>query len=143
SIGVGILEGYGITGGAIATTVAHDSHNVVVAGDNDPDMLMAIRHLQTIAGGIAMVHHGKIIGDLPLPIAGLMSDRPVEEVAKGLETLLTRAHEHLHVSRDIHPFMTLSFLALPVIPELKLTDEGLFDVRTFSFTDIGIQESED
>jgi adenine deaminase len=140
NIGLGIIEGYDITAGAIATTVAHDSHNVVVAGDNDPDMLTAVRHLQTIGGGIAMAHNGTIIGDLPLPIAGLMSDRPVHKVAHSLEALLSLAHETLHVSTRVHPFMTLSFLALPVIPELKLTDEGLFDVRSFSFTQVGVEE---
>ena len=142
NIGLGIIEGYGITAGAIATTVAHDSHNVVVTGDNDRDMLTAVRHLQTIGGGIAMVHNGTILGDLPLPIAGLMSDCPGHDVARTLKTLLAMAHETLHVSTHIHPFMTLSFLALPVIPELKLTDEGLFDVRTFRFTSVEAEESE-
>jgi adenine deaminase len=134
NMGLGIIEGYGITSGAIATTVAHDSHNVIVAGDNDQDMLLAVRHLQTLGGGIAMVHDGRIIGDLPLPIAGLMSDRPGHEVARNLENLLALAHETLQVSKQVHPFMSLSFLALPVIPQLKLTDKGLFDVQTFSFT---------
>lgn len=138
NVGVGIIEGYGLRGGAVATTVAHDSHNIVVAGDNDADMLVAVRELERTGGGITLCAGGRVLASLPLPVAGLMSDRPATEVSATFAQMLTIAHETLHISRDIEPFMTLSFLTLPVIPALKLTDRGLFDVRTFSFTTVGV-----
>lgn len=136
NMGTAIVENYGITGGAIATTVAHDSHNVVVIGDNDADMLAAVRDLEAIGGGTTIVRRGEILAHLPLPIAGLMSDGPVEDAARKLEGMLDLAWSELGINRDLQPFMNLSFLSLPVIPELKLTDAGLFDVRTFSFADV-------
>ncbi|MBU1002468.1 MAG: adenine deaminase [Proteobacteria bacterium] len=131
NVGLGIIEGYGVRGGAIATTIAHDSHNIVVAGDNDADMLTAVADIQAMGGGVTLCRAGEIIARLPLPIAGLMSDRPACEVAAQLGLMLQAAHEQLGVESAIQPFMTLSFLSLPVIPELKLTDTGLFDVRSF------------
>jgi len=136
TIGLGLVEGIGLRGGALATTIAHDSHNLIVVGDNDGDMLTAARHLMDLGGGLAIVRDGVIAGDLALPVAGLMTDEPGELVSETLAALNKIAWEDLGVARDIDPFMALSFLALPVIPDLKLTDLGLFDVNSFSFTSI-------
>ena len=125
-LGIGILEGYGLTGGAIATTISHDSHNIVVAGDNDPDMLLAVRELADMGGGIVSVHGGAI-RRLPLPIAGLMTSADPQEVNAVLHDMLVAARAELGIPEDVEPFMTLSFMALPVIPELKLTARGLFN----------------
>ncbi|MEZ6853549.1 adenine deaminase [Halodesulfovibrio aestuarii] len=135
NIGLGIFENYHIKNGAIATTIAHDSHNIVVAGDNDADMLVAINDLKKIGGGITLVRDGKVLDHLSLPIAGLMSDQPAQEVAAQMEKLLNLAKE-FNINPKLQPFMTLSFMSLPVIPALKLTDGGLFDVTTFSFVPI-------
>lgn len=134
-LGIGILEGYGLTGGAIATTISHDSHNIVVAGDNDPDMLLAVRELADMGGGIVSVHGGAI-RRLPLPIAGLMTSADPQEVNAVLHDMLVAARAELGIPEDVEPFMTLSFMALPVIPELKLTARGLFNVNTFSFVGV-------
>ncbi|MBR0507170.1 MAG: adenine deaminase [Clostridia bacterium] len=131
-IGVGIVEGLHLTGGAIAATVAHDSHNIVVAGDNDPDMLLAIETLKACGGGFAVAAGGEVKALLRLPVAGLMSDAPVEEVLSDQRALLDAAHA-LGADDACDPLVLLSFLALPVIPEVRLTDCGLFDVRTMSF----------
>ncbi|MBQ8664825.1 MAG: adenine deaminase [Mailhella sp.] len=135
-IGVGLLDAqYGLRGGAIATTIAHDSHNIVTAGDNEDDMLAAVREVERIGGGIVMVSGGKVLDELPLPIGGLMSDRPAEEVAENLKDLLALADSHYHIWEGADAFMTLSFLALPVIPRFKITARGLFDGDTFSFVE--------
>ena len=135
-IGVGLLDAqYGLRGGAIATTIAHDSHNIVTAGDNEDDMLTAVREVERIGGGIVMVSGGKVLDELPLPIGGLMSDRPAEEVAEKLKALLALADSHYHIWEGADAFMTLSFLALPVIPRFKITARGLFDGDTFSFVE--------
>ncbi|MEO0076852.1 MAG: adenine deaminase C-terminal domain-containing protein, partial [candidate division WOR-3 bacterium] len=115
--------------GAIASSVAHDSHNLVATGTNDKDIYLAIKELIKIGGGYVAVDKGKVKASLPLPIAGLMSDRPAEEVSQKLKNLLTVVKAW--GSKIDNPFITLSFLALPVIPELKLTDKGLFDVTKF------------
>ena len=138
NIGLGIFENYHIKNGAIATTIAHDSHNIVVAGDNDEDMLVAINDLKEIGGGITLVRDGKVLGHLPLPIAGLMSDQPAQDVAEKMEELLNLAKE-FNINPKLQPFMTLSFMSLPVIPALKLTDGGLFDVTTFSFVPVEVE----
>ena len=135
NIGLGIFANYHIKNGAIATTIAHDSHNIVVAGDNDEDMLVAIKDLEAIGGGITLVREGKVLGHLPLPIAGLMSDQPAQVVADKMKELLTLAQD-FNINPKLQPFMTLSFMSLPVIPALKLTDCGLFDVTTFSFVPV-------
>lgn len=127
TIGLGIVEGFGIQNGAIASTVAHDSHNIVVLGDNDSDMLTAIDSLTECGGGFAVVSGGVVLVRLPLPIAGLMTDAPPETVLLKQRALLDAAYS-LGVDRRIDPLITLSFLALPVIPEVRLTDKGLFDV---------------
>ncbi|MBQ8744214.1 MAG: adenine deaminase, partial [Mailhella sp.] len=118
-----------------ATTIAHDSHNIVTAGDNEDDMLAAVREVERIGGGIVMVSGGKVLDELPLPIGGLMSDRPAEEVAENLKDLLALADSHYHIWEGADAFMTLSFLALPVIPRFKITARGLFDGDTFSFVE--------
>ena len=134
NIGIALVEGLGLKNGAIASTVAHDSHNIVVIGDNNEDMRVAVNHLEEIGGGICIVSEGEVKGDIALPIAGLMSDLSLEELQNMLEQMLHIAYD-MGVSKDYDPFMTLAFLALPVIPELKITDLGLFDVVKFKFVD--------
>ncbi len=127
--GLGLVSGFGLKRGAFGTTVAHDSHNIIIVGTNDRDMLVAARELKKMGGGYVAVARGKVGAALQLPIAGLMSDRKAEAVAADLKKLLAKAH--VWGSRLPNPFITLSFLALPVIPELKLTDRGLFDAGRF------------
>ena len=132
SMAVGILEGLGIKHGAVASTVAHDSHNLVVAGDNDEDMLMAIESLRDCGGGYSVVSRGVVLARLPLPIAGLMTAAPVNDVLEIQQALLDALYP-LGAKRDSDPLIALSFMALPVIPAVKLTDEGLFDAVNFKF----------
>ena len=132
SMAVGILEGLGIKHGAVASTVAHDSHNLVVAGDNDEDMLMAIESLRECGGGYSVVSRGVVLARLPLPIAGLMTAAPVNDVLEIQQALLDALYS-LGAKRDSDPLIALSFMALPVIPAVKLTDEGLFDAVNFKF----------
>jgi len=139
NIGLGLVENFKIKNGAIASTIGHDSHNLIVIGDNDEDMLKAINAVEALEGGIAVVQNGHVEA-LQLRIAGLMSDQPMEFVASRLKELLIIARESLGVNDKIDPFMTLSFLALPVIPDIKLTDKGLFDVLKFDFMDIEVKE---
>jgi adenine deaminase len=131
NIGIGFVQGFGLKKGAIGSSVAHDSHNIVVVGTNDADMLKAVEVIQTMKGGVAAVSDGKVLASLSLPIAGLMSEAPVAKVNLRLEALL-RAAKNLGCKIP-DPFMTLSFLSLPVIPELKITDKGLVDVNEFKF----------
>lgn len=134
NIGLGFVRGFGLKAGALAGTVAHDSHNLLVVGTSDADMLAAARAVADARGGQAAVRDGRTLALLPLPIGGLMSDRPLEEVAR-LQMALCEAARSLGCGlRD--PFMLLSFLALPVIPELKLTDRGLVDVGRFDFVSL-------
>lgn len=136
-MGVGLLDGrYGLRNGAIATTIAHDSHNIVVAGDSEADMLAAVREVERLQGGIVMVSEGRVLAELPLPVGGLMSERPAAEVSARLNELLELASSHYHIWEGADAFMTLSFLALPVIPSIKLTARGLFDVERFAFVDV-------
>ena len=132
SMAVGILEGLGIKHGAVASTVAHDSHNLVVAGDNDEDMLMAIESLRDCGGRYSVVSRGVVLARLPLPIAGLMTAAPVNDVLEIQQALLDALYS-LGAKRDSDPLIALSFMALPVIPAVKLTDEGLFDAVNFKF----------
>lgn len=130
-VGVGIVQGFGLTEGAIATTVAHDSHNIVAVGVTDEAMEAAINQVTSCGGGIAVVDaSGKVLHDLALPIAGLLSERSFEEVEADLTGLL-KAFQQISQATGFDPFLTLSFLTLPVIPELKLTDQGLFDFAAF------------
>lgn len=137
NIGLGFVQGLGLEKGAIASSVAHDSHNLVVAGMDDKNMLIAAKHVSSIGGGLAVAENGSIIACLPLPIAGLMSNQPISSVIANLTTV-NQACMKLgrNVTKD--PFMLLSFLALPVIPSLKLTDRGLVDVDRFCFTNLWI-----
>ncbi len=128
--GLGIVKGFGLQKGAVATTVAHDSHNALVVGTNDEDMLIALKRIQEIQGGFVIVANGEIIAEMPLTIGGLMTDAPADEAKAqlaGLHNALYELNPHL----DFHFLLTFSFVALPVIPALKLTDTGLFNVATF------------
>ena len=128
-IGIGYLTGYGLKAGAVATSVSHDSHNIICVGENDGDMALAANRIARNKGGIVVVRDGKLLAELPLEIGGIMSERPLEEVNTLLESAKAAAYT-LGVSRDIDPFMTLSFMALPVIPTLRLTTRGVIDVNT-------------
>ncbi len=139
NIGLGLVENFRLKSGALASTVAHDSHNIIVVGSNDADMLLAIKEIERIGGGLTLVDKGKVLKSLSLPIAGLMSDKPMKEMDQNINELLNLAFEK-GVYKELDPFMTLSFLSLPVIPEIKLTDKGLFDVSKFDF--IGLSEIE-
>ena len=128
-VGHGFVKGFGFKRGAIASSIGHDSHNVCVIGCNDADMAVAVNRLIELKGGFAAASDGKVVAELALPIAGLMSDQPFEEVEQGLRrcarrwpTLGTTLHE---------PFLQMAFLALPVIPHLRITDKGLVDVDRF------------
>jgi adenine deaminase len=134
NIGKSFITGFGIRKGALASTVGHDSHNLIILGANDKDMVIAAERIQELQGGQVVVVDGEVKAELPLPIGGLMSDLPLEEVYGRIEEL-DRVTDELG-SKIPHPFMTLSFMALPVIPELKVTDRGLVDVGKFDFIDI-------
>ena len=129
-VGVAIVKGLGLKCGAIASTVAHDSHNLIVAGTNDQDMLIAIEELRKAQGGFVIVKDGEVLDVLKLPIAGLMSDLPYQEVYEKVE-MLHKGLGKLEAPTGFNPFLTLSFLALPVIPQIKLTTQGLFNVLEF------------
>jgi len=131
NIGLGFVQGLGLRSGALASSVAHDSHNVICAGVSDADMMAAAKAVESMGGGLAAVRDGAVLSALALPIAGIMSDRPLTEVASGWKNM-REASRALGCSLG-EPFMALSFLALPVIPALKITDRGLVDVNRFSF----------
>ena len=128
-IGIGYLQGYGMKSGAVATSVSHDSHNIICVGTNDGDMAFAVNRIADNKGGIVVVKDGQVLEELPLEIAGLMSDKPLTEVNDLLEKAKAAAHS-LGVGTGIDPFMTLSFMALPVIPTVRLTTRGVIDVNT-------------
>ncbi len=128
-VGIGYLSGYGLKRGAVATSVAHDSHNIICVGENDNDMALAVERITENRGGIVVVEKGIVLAELPLEIAGLMSSKPLTEVNGLLENAKAAAYT-LGVGRDIDPFMTLSFMSLPVIPTLRLTTRGVIDVNT-------------
>ncbi|MDQ0973557.1 adenine deaminase [Neobacillus niacini] len=134
-IGLGIVKGLGLKYGAIATTIAHDSHNLIIAGTNDSDMVMAANTIKEMQGGLVVIKEGQILASLELPIAGLISNLPYQEVYSTLKEL-HHALGKLGANDHFNPFLTLSFLALPVIPEIKLTDKGLFKVSTFEHINI-------
>jgi adenine deaminase len=137
NIGLGIVKGFSLKDGAIATTIAHDSHNIVASGTNDMDILKAINGLKEMNGGLVIVKNGEILASLPLTIAGLMSNKDYQTVNKDL-CQLKQALASLGFSGKFNPFLTLSFLTLPVIPALKLTDLGLFDVESFRHINVGL-----
>lgn len=136
NVACGFLKGYGIKEGAVALSVAHDSHNIIVVGVSDEEMAFAAEALKEQSGGVVLVKDGKVIESMPMPIAGLMSDQSAEWVDAKLTALHEKAYEVLGVNDDVEPVMTLCFMSLAVIPELKLTDEGLFDVTKFAFIDV-------
>lgn len=135
-VGLGIIKGYGIQSGAIAASVAHDSHNIICVGVNDDEMNLAIENVKQNGGGFALVKDGKVIESLSLPVAGLMSDLSGEEVSKKLLSLHKKAVVELGVNESLEPVMSLTFMSLMVIPELKLTARGLFDIFENKFIDI-------
>ncbi len=140
NVACGFLKGYGIKTGAVALSVAHDSHNIIVVGISDEEMAFAVESLKEQSGGVVLVNGGKVIESMPMPIAGLMSDQTAEWVDEKLTALHEKAYNVLGVNADVEPVMTLCFMSLAVIPELKLTDEGLFDVTQFRFIDVECQE---
>jgi len=137
NVGLGLVKGFGLQKGAIATSVAHDSHNVAVVGVESEDMFAAAKVVEKMGGGLAIVEDGKAKASLPLPIAGLLSERPMDEVVRGIDDVVFAAEKLGCKLKD--PFMTLSFLCLPVIPELKLTDKGLVDVTKFDFVELFVR----
>ena len=128
-VGLGFLQGLKFKGGALASTVAHDSHNLVVVGDNDKDMELAVETLAHCGGGLTFVQAGQVKATLPLPIAGLVSPQPLEKVYEFLSNLYAQVRQ-AGCPFD-YPFMALAFMTLPVIPHLKLSDRGLVDVDRF------------
>jgi len=134
NIGLGLTKGFGLKSGAIASSVGHDAHNINVVGTNDADMRVAVEHIVKMHGGFAVANHGKILGSVALPIAGLLSNKPLSDVKDELD-IANRATKELGCAVP-EPFMALSFMALSVIPELKLTDRGLVDVNQFKFVDL-------
>ncbi len=136
-IGKGLVQGFGIKRGAVATSIAHDSHNIIAIGVDDADIFKAVIHINKIGGGVVAVSDGEVMADVKLPIAGLMSDKPLREVAEAVRKI-TLAIQDLGSELE-DPIMTLSFLALPVIPELKLTDFGLIDAVEFKKIDLFVK----
>ena len=131
-----LLRGYGIKEGAVALSVAHDSHNIIVVGVTDEDMAYAVEKLIDQNGGIVLVRDGRVVESMPMPLGGLMSDQSGEWVDKKLNLIHDAAFKELGISGEVEPVMTLCFMSLAVIPELKLTDMGLFDVTKFDFIPI-------
>ncbi|MBI5035002.1 MAG: adenine deaminase [Chloroflexi bacterium] len=134
NVGIGFVHGLKLKQGAIGSSVAHDSHNIIVAGTNDDDLMSAARAIAAMQGGLVAVKNGEVLARVPLPIAGLMSDQPLERVRSQMDHLVDVTKD---LGSDLHaPFMAMAFLALPVIPELKLTDRGLVDVNKFDFVPV-------
>ncbi|MDO4274608.1 MAG: adenine deaminase [Eubacteriales bacterium] len=127
-VGVGIVKGFGLRHGAIASSVSHDSHNLIVVGDNDRDMVLAVQELVRLQGGYILVEEGEIYGTLPLPVMGLMSDEGYEKVNEALSHMIPKAHS-MGIKPGFDPFITLSFMALPVIPEIRITPRGIYLVN--------------
>ena len=136
---VGLLKGYGVKKGAIGLSIAHDSHNLIVTGTNDEDMAAAVKTLKEQEGGVVLIESGKIIGNMALPVAGLMSDLTGEKVAQQEAKINRLAHEVLGVSNNVDPIMTLGFMSLAVIPNLKITDIGLVDVTKFEIVPVSVE----
>jgi adenine deaminase len=134
NVGLGLVQGFGLRLGAIATSVAHDSHNIAAVGVSDEEMRAAVLAVEQMGGGLVAVAEGKMLASLPLPVAGLLSEGYMRDVAEGIAECIDAAHSMGCKLED--PFMTLSFLCLPVIPELKLTDKGLVDVKEFRLVEM-------
>jgi adenine deaminase len=137
NVGLGLVSGFGLARGAIATSVAHDSHNIAAVGTDSEEIYRAVSKVLEMGGGLVVVDDGVVTASLPLPIAGLLSDRSMDEVAEKIEEMVEAAKGLGSALED--PFMTLSFLCLPVIPELKLTDRGLVDVNQFDFVPLFVK----
>ena len=140
NVALGLIKGYGIKKGAIALSIAHDSHNLIVVGVNDDDMALAIETLIAQEGGVVLVAEGKVLDSMPMPLGGIMSDQSGEWVKDKLIILHNQAESELKINPNIEPVMTLCFMSLAVIPEIKLTDMGLFDVAKFDFISIEADE---
>jgi adenine deaminase len=141
NVGLGLVSGFGLARGAIATSVAHDSHNIAAVGTSSEEIYRAVSKVREMGGGLVVVDDGMVTASLPLPIAGLLSDRSMDEVAELIEEVVGAARDLGSTLED--PFMTLSFLCLPVIPELKLTDKGLVDVNRFDFVPLFVGDGEE
>ena len=136
-LGLGFIQGVGLGRGALAGTVAHDHHNLVIIGADDAAMLQAGQAVSAMGSGLAVSNGEQIVAALPLPVAGLMSEEPVDQVAAAYDALIDSAHS---LGVELHdPFMAMSFMALEVIPALKLTDHGLVDVNQFALVDLFIE----
>lgn len=133
NVAVALIRNYGIKEGAVALSIAHDSHNIITVGMNDQDMAFAVEKLMEQGGGIVLVKDGRVLERMPMIIGGIMSDRSGEWVEEALDRIHETAHRELGIGDGVEPVMTLCFMALPVIPEIKLTDKGLFDVSHFTF----------
>ncbi len=131
-VGVGAVSGFGLRHGAIASSVSHDSHNIIVIGDNDNDILLAVKELERTHGGYTIVEDGKVFDTLPLPVMGLISDQPYDYVSSKMKTMIQEAHR-MGVPDGMDPFITLSFMALPVIPEIRCTPRGVYSVTEQKF----------
>lgn len=140
NVACAFLKGYGLKKGAVAISIAHDSHNIIVAGTSDEEMEAAVLHLKEQEGGIVLVKDKQVIESMPMPIAGLMSEKSGEWVKDKLTSIHNVARNELGIHGEVDPVMTLCFMSLPVIPDLKLTDEGLFDVTKFSFISVEADE---
>ncbi|MDU2995554.1 MAG: adenine deaminase C-terminal domain-containing protein, partial [Clostridium sp.] len=134
NIGLGVINRMKLKSGAIATTIAHDSHNLIVVGTNNSDMLFAIEKLKEIGGGIIVVEDGKVLSSIKLEIGGLITNRSIDSIMNDLERL-HNSIKKIAPTINFNPFLTLSFLSLPVIPDIKITDRGIFDVKKFNFID--------
>lgn len=139
NIGLGLVQGFGLRSGALATSVAHDSHNIAVVGVDSAEMLSAVLAVKEMNGGLVVVNEGKVMAGLALPVAGLLSERHMRDVADGIDDCIDAVREQGCELKD--PFMTLSFLCLPVIPELKLTDRGLVDVNKFQLVPLFLEKA--
>lgn len=142
NVAVALLRGYGIQSGAVALSIAHDSHNIIVVGINDEDMAFAVEQLVQQGGGIVLAKDKKVIDSMPMVVGGIMSDRSGEWVSAKLKQIHAAAYAQLGISREVEPVMTLCFMSLAVIPALKLTDMGLFDVTQFAFIPLEADEAE-
>ncbi len=142
NVGLGFLEGYGLKNGAVAMTIAHDSHNLILIGDNDADMFTALEEIDRIQGGIALVRNGKVVDSLQLEYGGLMTNKDVKVVESKISNMDTIARKMGVNEKVDDPFLSLAFMSLPVIPELKLTDKGLFDVTLFKQISLEVEEGD-
>jgi len=136
NVGLGFVEGYGLKNGAVAMTISHDSHNLIIIGDNDKDMKIAMKEIERIQGGITLVNNGKVVDSIRLEVAGLMTNTDVKDIEKKLKFMGNKARKMGVNDKVDDTFLSLAFMSLPVIPELKLTDKGLFDVTEFKLVDL-------